>query len=345
MSVHRSFWALIMTSFSVVSAMAAATDNLEKAATWQIPTTQEVRTKLDSWASQNLNESQRTALDRVWQDVVTSDQILIATVESFALSDPRIRTLIDFCSTPKQDAILPEFTILDEPSFAPEVRHNLKLFVAKWLANHQLFNESQELLHNLQPADVVDPASLLFCKAVSAHRLLQKEDCLQTLKTLNENQDQLPKRYATLARLMEADLAPLQTDSLDEVSRIMSNITTRLELGRAGTRVRQEEESVIAKLDKMIEDLEEQAKQQQQSSSSGNASGSNQPTSPLERSVAGGQKGEGNVDPKRLNQEADWGDLPPKEREAALQELGKDLPSHYRDVIEEYFQKLAREKE
>ncbi len=39
----------------------------------------------------------------------------------------------------------------------------------------------------------------------------------------------------------------------------------------------------------------------------------------------------------------DWGNLPPKEREEALQQLGKDLPSHYRDVIEEYFRKLARD--
>ncbi|MEZ6118654.1 MAG: hypothetical protein R3C28_19100 [Pirellulaceae bacterium] len=290
MSVYRPFLALMVACCSVASVLAAATDDLEKAATWHIPSAQDVRTKLDDWALQNLDENQRMQLDRLWQDIVTSDEILTATVESFALSDSRIRTLIDFCSTPKQDALLPEFSILDEPKFAPEVRHNLKLFVAKWLANHQLFNESQELLHDVQPADVVDPASLLFCKAVSAHRLLQKEDCLQTLKTLNENQDQLPNRYATLARLMEADLTPLQTDSLDEVSRIMSNITTRLELGRAGTRVRKEEESVIAKLDKMIEDLEEQAKQQQQASSSGNAAGSNQPTSPLDRSVAGGQR-------------------------------------------------------
>ncbi len=56
-----------------------------------------------------------------------------------------------------------------------------------------------------------------------------------------------------------------------------------------------------------------------------------------------GGKGPGNVDQKRLKNEEDWGNLPPKERQEALQQISKDLPAHFRDVIEEYFRKLARE--
>jgi hypothetical protein len=36
--------------------------------------------------------------------------------------------------------------------------------------------------------------------------------------------------------------------------------------------------------------------------------------------------------------------LPPKEREEAMQEIGRDFPAHYREVIEEYFRELAREQ-
>jgi hypothetical protein len=56
-----------------------------------------------------------------------------------------------------------------------------------------------------------------------------------------------------------------------------------------------------------------------------------------------GGKGPGNVDQKRLKNEAGWGNLPPKERQEALQQISKDLPAHFRDVIEEYFRKLARD--
>ena len=65
----------------------------------------------------------------------------------------------------------------------------------------------------------------------------------------------------------------------------------------------------------------------------------------MQDSMPGGGTGPGNVDPKKLGTETDWGDLPPKQREEALQQLSKDLPSHYRTVIEEYFRKLATESE
>ena len=34
----------------------------------------------------------------------------------------------------------------------------------------------------------------------------------------------------------------------------------------------------------------------------------------------------------------------PKEREEALQQIGRDLPANYRDVIEQYFKRLASEE-
>jgi hypothetical protein len=122
----------------------------------------------------------------------------------------------------------------------------------------------------------------------------------------------------------------------------MDRIRLRLGHGRAGTRVRKEEEDVIAKLDKMIEKLEEQI-QQQQSSASGAQAGGNNPTQPMNQSNPGGVSGPGDVDPRDQGERTAWGNLPPKEREEALQQLGKDVPSHYRDVIEEYFRTLARE--
>ena len=173
-------------------------------------------------------------------------------------------------------------------------------------------------------------------------RRLEKDLALSTLRKLFENEAVLPQRYAVVARLMQSDLTPLKADSLDEISRLMDNITIRLGHGRAGQRVRKEEADVIEKLDKLIEQLEDQA-----SAAGGGAagSGSNAPSTPMEDSMPAGGSGPGNVDPKELGTRTDWGNLPPKEREEALQQLSKDLPSHYRDVIEEYFRKLAREQQ
>lgn len=56
-------------------------------------------------------------------------------------------------------------------------------------------------------------------------------------------------------------------------------------------------------------------------------------------------KGAGEVKSKNIGNHSGWGDLPPKDREEAMQQISKDFPSHYRDVIEQYFRRLATEDE
>ena len=65
---------------------------------------------------------------------------------------------------------------------------------------------------------------------------------------------------------------------------------------------------------------------------------------PMQDSKLAPLKGPGDVDHRRIGNTAGWGDLPPKQREEALQQIGKDFPSHYRDAIEQYFRKLAAER-
>jgi hypothetical protein len=96
---------------------------------------------------------------------------------------------------------------------------------------------------------------------------------------------------------------------------------------------------VIAKLDKMIEEMEQAL---QQASSSGK-SGGKQSSRPMEDSMPGGGTGPGEVEQKRTGAQSGWGNLPPKARQEALQQISKGLPAHYREVIEEYFRRLARE--
>jgi hypothetical protein len=63
----------------------------------------------------------------------------------------------------------------------------------------------------------------------------------------------------------------------------------------------------------------------------------------MQDSMPAGGKGPGDVDPKKIGAKSGWGDLPPKQREQAMQQISKDLPAHYREVIEEYFRKIARD--
>ena len=48
------------------------------------------------------------------------------------------------------------------------------------------------------------------------------------------------------------------------------------------------------------------------------------------------------VDDKKLLAKT-WGNISDKQRAVVLQNIGRELPSHYRDAIEAYFIKLARD--
>jgi hypothetical protein len=137
---------------------------------------------------------------------------------------------------------------------------------------------------------------------------------------------------------MQDDLQGLEDDTLDHIARRMEDIHRRLDLGRAGPKVRQQQDGVIRSLDKMIKKLEDEQKQ-----CSGAPNGIQSNTPAKDSRIATG-KGPGEVTKKNIGSESGWGNLPPKQREEAMQQIGRDFPSHYRDVIEQYFRRLASEE-
>jgi hypothetical protein len=339
MTRHTVVFAAAAAMLASFALPARAADELARRASWSQPTYEEVKGRVDAWlADRPLDDKARAAVEVLWPAEGLPAALLDQVAATLAAADPAAREVVEF--TRGRASLPARFSILSDDAAAPFARHNLRLVFARWLIQNRLYDEAVEALAGLEPGDVVDPAALLFYRGVAHHRLLEKDACLPELARLLENEPALPRRYAALARLMQADMAPLRTDSLDEVARLMDDIRRRLDLGRAGTKVRQQEDDVIAKLDKMIEELEQQQQQQQQSSSSG---GQLQPTSPMQDSNPGGGSGPGKVDPKDIGHKSGWGDLPPKDRQEALQQISKDFPSHYREAIEEYFRKLARD--
>lgn len=338
---NRQTWAGLVLSWLIVAAGAAhADDELARQATWSIPTAAQLRSQLDAFLqTQQLDENVLAKIDAIWpseeRETSASENLgRLSTI--FALVNDEARKIVEFCDQQEIPVTPPEFELLRDEQQPAFLRNNLRLLVGQWLAQHRYYDESIALLDGLKPEDVVDPAALLFYQGTGHHRMPDKEKCLPIIARLLENEASIPRRYATVARLIQADLEPLKTDSLDEISRLMDEVERRLDLKRAGKRVRDQEEEVVDKLDKLIKKLEEQ---QQQSSAAASLS----PSSPAQDSMPMGGKGPGDIDRKSIGTNAGWGNLPPKERQEALQQIGKDLPAHYREVIEEYFRKLARE--
>ncbi len=343
--MRTSLFSIVLVVIAVLSAQAQ--DELAKRASWESPTLEQVQSQVKDWiAEQKVDELVGLKVTTLWEATdkeIESSKLLDQVAESIQLVDDRAKPLVMLCSNPRSKPSAPKFAVLTDEKTPAFVRNNLRLYYGRWLAQHDLYDEALEHLDGVKPDSVVDPASLLFYQGVGYHRLLKKDKCLPVLTQLLENEDVIPRRYETVASLMVADIKPLKTDSLDEISRLMSDIRRRQALYRSGKRVRKEEEDVLAKLDKLIEELEEQQKQQGGGGGGGSSGNNTQSSSPASDSANLGGKGEGNVDPKKIGRGEDWGDLPPDKRDEVLQELSKDLPAHFREVIEEYFKKLARD--
>ena len=337
LSSLRVFLALVLTATTV---SVNAQDELSKRASWEYPAVESVKSMLHEILSElGANEAQIQSATANWTTETLPTEMLDLFVNGIASVNGDAANLVKLCQS-APDSVITSIPVILTNTDTPEVmRHNLRLYYARWLGQYRFYDESLEVIESLSTAQVVDPATLLFFQAAGYQQVLKKDECLAAVKQLLEQQEVIPQRYSRVAQLIQADLAPLKTDSLDEVARLMDDITRRLEFGRAGKRVRKEEDDVIAKLDKMIEELEKQ--QQQQSSSSGQ--GSLNPSSPAQDSMPLGGSGPGNVDQRGIGNGSGWGDLPPKERQKALQQISKELPAHFRDVIEEYFRKLARD--
>lgn len=322
-----------------------ADDELERRASWQYPELESVRTHIDEWISgSELTKETKLEIVDSWDNTkaVANAELLQQVMASLSAGEPDVARLLEFCESPTPAGI-PTFDWLASENHTQFVRNNSRLFLGKWFTMNEMYNEALDVLAPLGTEDVVDPASLLFYRSAAQYRLRDKTAGLATIDTLLENRETLPRRYATIADLMKSDLDTLEPDSLDEIARLMESVRARLGLGRAGTRVRNEEDEIIKKLEKIIEEKEKQRQQQQQQMAQGGAQG-NQSQRPAEDSYPAQAQGAGDVDPRKIAGNTDWGNLPPKEREEALQSLGKDFPSHYREVIEEYFRKLAREE-
>jgi tetratricopeptide (TPR) repeat protein len=272
-----------------------------------------------------------------------------AASEQFdVLSELMSRLNADLLSTARSmDPSGPDYALVE--SMPNELRAALRTWIGRELVRARYYDEALPIFAEVDPMVCPDPATLLFYRGACYHAQLKIKDALSDLRRLLQRKDQIPARYARTAEMMVADIKPLKKDSLDEISRLMSDVTRRLDLGRADEATQEREQEVIDKLTKLIDKIEEeqqkqQQQQQQQQNASGNGGKSDGQSSPMDDSRIAGANGQGDVDRKKIDDQNGWGNLPPAERQESLQQISRDLPTHYREAIEAYFRKLATQK-
>jgi hypothetical protein len=339
---HVALSVAVLCLMVAPAAQAQPADPLSRpAAAWQPRRAEDVKAQVFAYlAAKKVDAAVRAKAESLWATLpspVSEDDLLARLAETYALVNSDAAGLMSLCAQPRNQLQVPSEAWLRKGSEPALFANNLRLLYAQWLVHESLFDEAMEQLARLSPDDVVAPASLLFHQSVVYRALLNKDSGLRSIERLLQGAERSPQRYVALARLMQEDLKGLQDDTLDHIARRMGDIRRRLDLGRAGSKVRKEQDGVIKSLDKMIKKIEDQQQQQ------AGAASAIQPSSPAQESQIIGGKGPGEVTRKNVGSESGWGNLPPKEREQAMQQIGRDFPSHYRDVIEQYFRRLAAE--
>jgi hypothetical protein len=355
--ILQAFCSLALTSTGTgmvgnFAEQAAASDNvLQKASSWNWPENAAIIVRLNTFldslppgkadSEAKLKSSELSAIRGIG--------LLEGIIRLAAEGDASIRKLSDLLSTEVSSETMPDIesalsSVLANGGIPDWLKSDCQLWVSRCLVQNALYDEALNKLQSLSIETVSDPSTYLFNLAVCQHHLLQRDECVLSLGKLLEREIDLPTRYAITARLMEADIKPLKEDSLDEISRLMNDVERRLTLGRTGKMVRDKQQAIIDKLDKSIDQIEQQMQQQQQQQKQKKQQQQKQnqdQSKPQDQVPTEEVKGPGEIDPKDIGNAASWGNLPPAQRQEALQNMTKDLPSHYREVIEAYFKRLS----
>jgi len=289
------------------------------------------------------------AIAAIW---ATDRSTLDKVADTFALGDANAAKLLAEARDANADAPIGTPALLKDKKSPEFFRANLGLAYAKALSTRRVYEEALDILRQVKPEQVVDPATYFFHKAVAEHSLMLRGEATDSIARLLDDVIDSPERYKMVSILMAFDMVTWQDKDLGWIARKMDNIQRRLELNRGGKATQKIQKEVLVRLDEMIKEKENQNKGGQcnggncpggGSPNSGPASG-NQPSNPANETALPNAQANGIADAKaKVKEMAEvWGNLPEKERAKAMLELTRTLDPKYKDAIELYLKELQR---
>lgn len=314
-------------------------------ASWQIPTVPQISQAYEAWLqTRSLPASRRAALLDQWRSQAAAhskEPLLDDLIAAIVRARPELDELVQRIELTRESVDPTLRDHLGDLRHDPFCADHLRLLALVRWSSVGLYDEALAIADGLEPSSVLQPQLLLLHRAIAHHQLAHREPALTTTRLLLEQRESLPRRFVVIAELIGRDLENFERDTLDEIVRLMQDAQRRTRLNRAGRTVLQQEVEVLEKLDRLIDRLEEEQRANRQAKR-GKSQG---PQKPLDTSRKVEGKGSGDVAAKTLPKGGTWGDIPPEEKAATLAEMTRDLPPHFRSIVEEYFRNLAKEED
>jgi hypothetical protein len=275
--------------------------------------------------------------EELWNPVVERP-LLERVVDTFTLVDVDAADLIQSVRNPESPAPTEVPDLLRDASRPAFVRDHLGLYFAKQLSLRKVHEQMLETVKLLgSPEQLADPATYYFVKAVADHKLQNKDAALRSIQRLLNSVENVPERYQVLANLMKMEMEGWKGEDLGYIARVMEDVARRLELARASKPTQIKEEEVIDKLDQLIKKMEEeQNKQKQPGPGGGSGPATNRPSNPADKPYTGGPRGQGRTDKELQRVMELWGKLPEKDKARALEQIKRQFPPQYQQIIDEF---------
>ena len=201
------------------------------------------------------------ATQKAFADLWAGDRTVLDKVtETLSLGSPDAKKLLDEARDPKSAAPTEVPALVKDKKLPSFFRANLALAYAKALSNRRIYEEALDTLEGVKPEQVVDPATLLFHKAVAEHSMMKAREASNTIVRLLDDVTDAPERYKMVAALMVFDMMTWKDKGLGSIARKMDNIERRLDLSRGGPKTQKLQKEVVARLDELIKEKENQGK-------------------------------------------------------------------------------------
>src|SRR5262245_52264290 len=133
---------ILIAGLMLLGLCAIGQDDLERRASWSIPTTAEVKARLDDYLStKTLDETARLKIEALWPDdaeLLDGGELLDRLTASLAVVEPKAAEVVRACRENSFLLTPPSFPGLSDESLPALVRDNLRLLVGRWLAQRDL---------------------------------------------------------------------------------------------------------------------------------------------------------------------------------------------------------------
>jgi len=247
--------ALILAAFDSAS---AAEKKLSKESltfgTLSAPSEVSVRVQAAEWLK-GQGAYNRATFDAIWSK---KEPILDRLSATFALGDKEAARLLKEGRNPQVAAPTALPAVLGDAKKPTFFRANLALAYSKALTNRKVYEEALETMRLFKADQVVDPAAFLFHKAVAEHGLMLKRDADDSIGRLLDDVPTAPERYKIVAVLMHYDMVNWSEKDLAAIARKMDLVQRRLDLVRGGKKTQKVQKEIVARLDEIIKELENQ---------------------------------------------------------------------------------------